>query len=474
MLWIDSAQVRQIAMTRTWDEMRLAEELRDAFDSCPAMPVLRDFVAQAIEQVLAMTQRRADLLKSPEAALGPRISQLRDQVDRYGRFADKQELARLEVQLQAERPEFERVVERLLHERRVIERLISGENKLKAWTKFGAAPGIEGLMAVYQRRHEWTALDCSDMIRLYAAVTESKFDKDDPDNKYLRRSGFVGAADAALQDGARVGGVDVWAKPNRAREPSNKPLPAGVHVNMPAHVAAARGVAIARAESQGVAHAGIAGSLLADTSTIRSMDATFALPAGADISGTTADSVFFMKEVEDFYSHVPDSLGAHLGGLATVMQLLPLATMVSQGHHTLLESAIVLTMDSVDTGPAANAYNTAHAYSIGFYDTLLPYAIGTAEDPLVERIAGILDRWSALARNKHVVCFPDASGNWVGGLCDRESEFAELRRFARADLDLLMFFREYQGRSPNAAELGYFMSMRGCHTLAGLFHEHRA
>jgi hypothetical protein len=87
---------------------------------------------------------------------------------------------------------------------------------------------------------------------------------------------------------------------------------------------------------------------------------------GADISGTTTDSIYV------------------LGGksIRAELHLLPIATMVPQGHHTILECAYPLTR---------HGYMN---YSVGFYETL---------NPVGGRAVEVLVQFDTPGRNRHVL-----------------------------------------------------------------------
>ena len=116
-------------------------------------------------------------------------------------------------------------------------------------------------------------------------------------------------------------------------------------------------------------------------SVLRAIDRTFGLPEGADISGTTADSIFGMeaimalkgggersfgtdykpKKLEDVKNkYWPENYGASSGYPGYVI-LLPLITMVKLGHHALLECALTFTLTGY-----------IDAYHIGEYTSLWP------------------------------------------------------------------------------------------------------
>ena len=85
-----------------------------------------------------------------------------------------------------------------------------------------------------------------------------------------------------------------------------------------------------------------------EESTVLKIDRMFGLLEGADISGTTADTMFFINRFGDV-------------GLDPIYHLLPVATIVAGGHHSVLEVSLPLTL------------NRYIDYTIGLYSTLMPF-----------------------------------------------------------------------------------------------------
>ncbi len=77
------------------------------------------------------------------------------------------------------------------------------------------------------------------------------------------------------------------------------------------------------------------------------IEVAFGLRVGATISGTTTDTLYFLKVFGKF-------------GMDPIFYLLPFATIVAPGHHSLIEAAIPLAL--------AGKIN----YCIGLYSTLMP------------------------------------------------------------------------------------------------------
>jgi hypothetical protein len=87
---------------------------------------------------------------------------------------------------------------------------------------------------------------------------------------------------------------------------------------------------------------------LCNASTVNRIDQVFGLVPLADISGTTTDSIYFTER-----------FAGPTGG-DPIFYLLPAATLVAGGHHSLLEVALSLTINRIVD------------YRIGYYSTLFP------------------------------------------------------------------------------------------------------
>ncbi len=103
--------------------------------------------------------------------------------------------------------------------------------------------------------------------------------------------------------------------------------------------------------------------------------------------------------------------------------------MVSQYHHTVLESALTLTLnDYID-------------YHVGFYSTLFPKVTtapqGIAEPDRVDLEAATRKLKEAMAaaeaspKNQHMLVFQEAGGAFRALVFDKEADIADYRSFAR-------------------------------------------
>lgn len=158
--------------------------------------------------------------------------------------------------------------------------------------------------------------------------------------------------------------------------------------------------------------------ILEYNSIVRAIDRTFGLPEGADISGTTADSIFGMEAVMHLSGKGQESIGTKKdegefqvkeeywsehykasGGYPGYVILLPLITMVKHGHHALLECALTFMLTGY-----------IDAYHIGYYTTLWPK--GSAGSG---KLWEILEKWEDSKSNPRILIERDEDGFVTGG-----------------------------------------------------------
>jgi hypothetical protein len=131
-------------------------------------------------------------------------------------------------------------------------------------------------------------------------------------------------------------------------------------------------------------------------SNVLKIDRLFGLIVGADISGTTADTVYAVEV-----------LGRDI--LSATYYMLPLATIVCNNHHALLEVALALSLNGVID------------YNIGFYTSLLPKAVKTIP-PELTGIDGILQTAENRFKNQRLVTFYNAHNELAGGFLLTDDE----------------------------------------------------
>lgn len=196
--------------------------------------------------------------------------------------------------------------------------------------------------------------------------------------------------------------------------------------------------------------------ILEYNSIVRAIDRTFGLPEGADISGTTADSIFGMEAVMHLSGKGQESIGTEKeaifimegsekkywedwdiedkekywsehheasGGYPGYVILLPLITMVKHGHHALLECALTFMLTGY-----------IDAYHIGYYTTLWPKGSGRSG-----KLWEILKKWEDSKSNPRILIERDIDGFVTGGWLFETGE--KLDRFEFSDVARLNYQR---------------------------------
>lgn len=272
-------------------------------------------------------------------------------------------------------------------------KIAAGEDgELRVWRHVPGGENAEAIkrfldMPWYQSIGKFSASDVSDVIRAFGTWVE----KGGLANPYLDEKVKLKDKDKETEKGlsdsikgAYRPGEKVWELPYRDRTKNKKdawPVEAHVDVREEADKAAVYGMMLKRAK---------------DDSNVLKIDHIFGLITGCDISGTTSDTVFALEVV-----------GYDL--FTAAYYLLPMATIVYNNHHSLIEVALALTLNDVID------------YEVGFYQTLLPKRCKVP--PELQGIGEILRTADGAGTNRHVVCFykdRDRGGLAGGYLFNRE------------------------------------------------------
>jgi hypothetical protein len=275
------------------------------------------------------------------------------------------------------------------------------------------------------------AQDCSDLIRLYG--------------EFIEKAGALGAqgapgplGDYQLQDsikGSYRVGDDRWNRnPAAGYGRQRTQTQPGMQSTSDVHsfLISQRGGA-ARFE-------------LCDASTVNRIDHVFGLVPLADISGTTTDSIYFTER-----------FSAPTGG-DPVFYLLPLATIVAGGHHSILEVALSLTINNVID------------YRIGFYSTLFPTRGGGV--PGAGAIRNALARAEASQMNRNILIYFGVGENQpvpnvpCGCFLYERQDHWGFRNFARC-VEILDSF-PWMPAWPNEAQLREYCLRRRLRTPGGV------
>lgn len=299
---------------------------------------------------------------------------------------------------------------------------LKAEKFLGAWR--GQPPTGEGLYEVWKNRNTWTASECADLLRLFGTVLDEVKNVEDKSIKEAWTEGTT------AHRAARVGPTERFVNnpegQDRART-KTKSL-----AKSSSHSVAGRDLIKQIKMGGPTAFFGIDAFRLMEGSIIRKIDVAFALPEGADISGTTADSVFGMNRVSSFAKACEIALpGSSVP--ADILHLLPLVSMISQGHHTIVESATVLTLNGIIQ------------YSIGSYSTLLPTKCGTYE--LMGELRKIVASAEAHTFNQPILAYYDPSTQQYSGYKFDRNDSAEMVKFRKLATVGDAFLKKFQNIS---------------------------
>ena len=193
----------------------------------------------------------------------------------------------------------------------------------------------------------------------------------------------------------------------------------------------------------GKKNAGILRWTQGDKDTCGKLDRIFGLCPGATISGTTTDNIFFFDKLK-------------MRGLDPLLYLLPAAAIVGEGHHTMIEVALPLSM------------NGKMDYTVGKYTTLLPKASGSSGstwgmDRATVSVAKILHLYEKDPRNKLMLIWYKQSDKSVEGAYvfepDNGADMDRWDRIAKATKDMMdkTLFME---PAPSKASINKLMSSR--------------
>jgi len=276
-----------------------------------------------------------------------------------------------------------------------------------------APPTREGMEILKRNPYSLNLADCSDIIRLFGELAEdrkcqgltgSKWsmhnkgkEKLKPFPTYLKPEDIM-PAEGEKRDPTKKYKAD-WKDRNighRARiDLEKKKLPInrseGPYVQIPQQI-----------------NRGVDKFNFAEQSVMGALDRTFGLAIkGADVSGTTTDSMYALK-----YACEACSESQHYN----LLMLLPIATMVPAGHHSLIECAYPLSRwNHID-------------YHVGYYDTLVPTKCAGGDKSV---LASALSAFNAEADKIHVLVYRDAFGQQKGLQMEGKEEIDEFKRLAK-------------------------------------------
>ena len=273
-----------------------------------------------------------------------------------------------------------------------------------------------------------TASECADMIRLYGAFVENGAkakiaDLIDQDSaKRSKRQADVFSSDYRMR-GQFISPAD---KINRG---VTNELVLGQYEDWKEQLIGGHGGAVHGIQLKQAAKADVIGKI----------EKTFGLHRGAAISGTTADTIFFLE-------HFSAAIGEELD---PVYYMLPLGTIVYNYHHALAEVAMTLTLNGVLD------------YSMGIYSTLVP---SNTHHRLAQHIRNELSFLENRIDNKLMLIY--YNGNNIEGCYQFETaEKADFQRLAKADMNLWTTFKGFN-EWPSEANILALLRQNGLMAIA--------
>jgi hypothetical protein len=201
-------------------------------------------------------------------------------------------------------------------------------------------------------------------------------------------------------------------------------------------------------------------------STLQKVNMMFGLTSGADISGTTTDTAWYIDQFV-------------LGKISPIFYLLPLSYIVAVGHHTTLEVGAALSVTERAQSQYLRPLNIH--YSIGSYQTLLPGLLG--DIPQKGSIASNIQPVSAGARdvknklkkaqndprNKRILIYYDDQSVSPTGCIEFEDKDINLfKKIATVSPQFLSWFKTMSFVRPHFADVASFVSYFGGKSIQGL------
>jgi hypothetical protein len=287
----------------------------------------------------------------------------------------------------------------------------------------GVTPSWYGLNDFLKREASWTLENCSDIVRLFGEVNENpnlglSREHEMGQKQYRPEPTFQKVPEAKKLTPAEVSRYKTFPKtiPKGKQLYKDMLIPEGVlkeqggwgldfgHRHRDEIPEARQQRTGAPYEDIGKIVRGVDKFKFLGQSVIAAMDRTFGLPEkGGDISGTTSDSIYAFRWSGEQLGMSDEKID--------ILQLLPLVTMVPQGHHTIVECAYPLSRFGLID------------YHIGYYSTLAP----KDKPKFFDKVLVGLD---TPLKNKHILVW--GRGKWEQGVqMERPDEIREFRRMTR-------------------------------------------
>jgi hypothetical protein len=259
-----------------------------------------------------------------------------------------------------------------------------GCTNLRLWTTRGVPATYAGVRRLIDAQHQWSLDECSDIIRLFGELAE-----------------HLPAWTAHNRGKSKMRPWPTFEQPQKAKDKFGHRH----RDELPENQRARRGSPYINI---GALWRGVERYVFLPHSVISAIDKTFGLkPEGGDVSGTTTDSIYAMRWA--------GAVAGVSSGTMSALQLLPMVTMVPQGHHTLLECAYPLSrFGYID-------------YHIGYYRSLVPM---DTSDTIRSDLGRTLGPYEDDVRNKRILVWGRGAqkrGVWM----ETKAEIDAFRKMTR-------------------------------------------
>ncbi len=271
----------------------------------------------------------------------------------------------------------------------------------RKWAFYGCMRGMGQWNAgsLLRQTRSWKATDCGEWIRVYGEIVEEN---------------FFGPREEANRKAAQRGDPSHWKKPKvpkaaRGQEWGDQHLdqqnfqPQALRRRVQYNNLTYGDQGLYDGETtpsgflmKSMPSSGIQKWAIMANDVTGKMDRVFGLMKGATISGTTTDTVYFLNK---FARAIRDP----------ILYLLAVGHLVGNGHHSLLEVAIPLTL------------NGFMEYSVGLYSTLIrPIFRRVQIRPALRQkgadaLQGVFERWENHPNNHLMMCYYER-GELAGAL----------------------------------------------------------
>jgi hypothetical protein len=282
--------------------------------------------------------------------------------------------------------------------------------------------------ALLQLADTWTASKCGDWIRVYGEIVEEK---------------HFGVGEDVVRTAYQKGPQGSWKKPggpqmgNALNQPDFQKDRLRRRVEFSKLSQAEKGIYSTKLTPShelltSMPFAGAKKWAIMGDDITGKMDDVFGLMPGATISGTTTDNIYFISKFA-FAASDP------------TLYLLPYGTIVSGGHHSLLEVALPLSTNGIID------------YRIGCYSTLIPEGFNTTTAQIIRKF---LTAYENRLENRLMLVY--YRNGRVDGcfVCESEIDKAKWKEKFKANKTLMSNFMS-MSNNPSKGRVEAFAAQHG-------------